>query len=120
VSKSTQTIFDVIESAAIRYLTTKATPPTHVFIGPFAMANLRKEFYTMANLRKEFYTMAFNHPMDDVMTTAKEASTALLRISHPEIPPLRVQLVLEEKKDFLMVCQEQEYLDYVVERTVLC
>ena len=106
MSRSTPTTFNIIELAAWNYLKTKGVVPTHVFIGPVALADLRKEAYTRAVRYIE------------IEAEVRHLSEQRLRV-HPDIPPIKMQLVLEERKDFLMVCQEQEYLDYVIERTVL-
>jgi len=107
MSRSTPTTSNIIETAIWSYLNKHKVAPNSLFIGPLALANLRKEIYTKRGHVYEDIVADFIHPGEQCLIMGENNTR------------LQIVLVLEERKDFIMVCQEQEYLDYVMERVVL-
>lgn len=101
VLRSTPTIFSVIEFSAGRYFYVKEVVPTHVFITRYGLMRLTNEIAAERGVgHGNVLDIVENH----------------LNTLHGY---LKVIVVDEAKKDFLLIGQESDYLDYVIERTVL-
>jgi hypothetical protein len=73
--------------------------PTHAFMSAYIKMRLTNE-------------MAAQHGVGhDAM--------ANFRIINTDVGPLEIVIVQEEKKEFLLIGTENDYLDYVMERTIL-
>ena len=100
--KSTQTIYSIIEFTAGRYKAAKDVTPSAAYMSP----------HIFAQLVKEIGPSALHHSNILEMGTSMNKLNTMYGV-------LDVVIVQESKTDFLLVGQENDYLDYVIERTVL-
>ncbi len=99
--KSTPTIFSTIEHVATLYKKAKSVAPTHVFVSPYNYSNLAKEIGTRLEYQQDHSRAQQLIAIDTV------------------VGRLMVSIVTEDSNDFILIGREDDYLDYVMERTVL-
>ena len=99
MSQSTPTIFSVVSHAASCYKTARGHEATKAFITRYIKMRLTNE-------------MAQNHGVgNDKMHN--------FRIINTIHGALEIVIVDEARRDFILIGNEDDYLSYVVERTVL-
>lgn len=101
MSRSTPTIFSIIEHTATLYKQAKSVAPTHVFISSYNYSNLAKEIGGSSYYRED-------------ITRAQRVAAI-----HTAVGELEVLVVKEDSNDFILIGREDDYLNYVMEKTVL-
>lgn len=101
MSVSTQTIFNAIEYAAVLYKLEKHTAATHAFLSPYNYAQLKKE------LKSSFFSWARAEQVDGSMVLSTRSGS------------IEIMKVQEDSNDFILVGREDDYLNSVVEKTIL-
>lgn len=101
--KSTPTIYSTIQHVATLYKTAKSVAPTHVFLSVYNYSNLVKELKTSHELRYQ----------------RSDAQAQEVVSIDTFVGRLQILVVNEDSNDFVLIGRQDDYLDYVMERTVL-